>query len=415
LVTGVSTSSSIVREEVFGPVLAAMSFRTFDEAVSLTNNTSFGLAASVWTESMSKANEVASRVKCGVVWLNGTNQFDASCGFGGYRESGYGREGGREGLLAYMKPKGEKNRPDADVSAPTEDYKTIIKGGIDQTPKMFIGGAEPRPDSGYSLKVVNDEGKLLGEVGKGNRKDIRNAVEAARKAEGWAGSTGDARGQVLRFIAEKLENRADEFSQRLQSMTGVSKREADKEVQLTLQALFNFAAWAENFEGTVHRPPTRALVPTLNEPLGIVGVACPNEKPLLSMVTMMAANMAAGNRTVIVPSEKFPLLATDLTQVLRASDVPGGVVNIVTGGRDDLSKTLAEHLEVDALWYHGSAEGSKAVEIATAKSNLKQTWTNCGKAEDWEKLSTDGAETLMRRATQVKNIWVPWGEGVGPK
>lgn len=415
LVTNVSTSHRIVQEEVFGPVLAAMSFRTFEEAISLANNTAFGLAASVWTESQSMANLVSARLKCGVVWRNGTNQFDASCGFGGNKESGFGREGGKEGLLSYLKPKSEDNLPQADVSAPVQDFDAVEQPLIDQTPKMFIGGAEARPDSGYSLRVVNDRGVMLGQVGAGSRKDIRNAVEAARKAEGWAGSTNDNKGQILRFIAERLQNRHAEFVARTSKLVCVTDEFSQDEVNLSLQALFNYAAWAENYEGRVHQPPTRAIVPTLNEPLGIIGIVCPNENPLLSMVTMMAAAIAAGNRAVIVPSEKYPLLATDFYQVLRTADVPAGVVNIVTGPRDELAKTLADHYEVDAVWYHGSAEGSKAVEVAAAKGNLKQTWVNCGKAFNWEHLATRGAKELMHRGTQVKNLWTPWGEGIGPK
>ena len=415
LVTNVSTSHRIVQEEVFGPVLTAMSFRTFEEAIALANNTKFGLAASVWTESQSKANEVTARLKCGVVWRNSTNLFDATCGFGGNKESGFGREGGKEGLLSYLKPKSEKGLPDADVSAPRRDFESVDNPLIDQTPKMFIGGAEARPDSGYSLHVVNDDGVSVGQIGAGSRKDIRNAVEAARKAEGWANMTNDNKGQVLRFIAERLQSRYGEFAGRLQVLTGITQAQAFEEVDQSLAALFNYAAWAENYEGRVHQPPTRAIVPTLNEPIGIIGITCPNEKPLLSMVTMMSAAIAAGNRVVMVPSEKYPLLATDLYQVLRTSDVPGGVVNIITGGREELTKTLADHLEVDAVWYHGSAEGSVAVETLAARGNLKQTWVNCGKAFDWDHLSGKGAKELMHRATQVKNIWTPWGEGIGPK
>jgi aldehyde dehydrogenase (NAD+) len=414
LVTKVNTTHRIVQEEVFGPVVTAMSFRTHDEAVELANNTRYGLAASVWSESASKLNEISSRLKCGVVWQNGTNKFDGMAGFGGYRESGYGREGGREGIFAYMKHKSEVVTKSADVSAPETEYKSRIHSdGIDQTRKFYIGGAEKRPDGGDRSLVITD-GFLLGRVGKGNRKDIREAVKAAKDAEGgWAGKTPYQRGQVLKFIAERLDAHADQVRQSLQDSTGCSPTEAQLEVQQSLRALFNAAAWASKHEGVVHRPSDgKTIIPALNEYIGVIGIAAPNEKPLLSFVTMVSSAIAMGNTVIAVPSEKYPLPAMDLTQIFRTSDVPGGVINIIAGNRDELSKVLAQHDNVDAMWYHGSAEGSKMVEQEAAMSNLKQTWVNCGKAYDWDALATTDSKILARRATQVKNIWVPWSEGI---
>ena len=419
LVTKVNTSNTIVQEEVFGPVVTAMSFRTHDEAVELANNTVFGLAASVWSENTSKLNEVSSRLKCGVVWQNCTNKFDAMAGFGGYRESGYGREGGYEGLFAYMKHKSEDGLHflggeivTADVSKPNHKFKSILNQDIDLTRKMFIGGAEKRADGGDMIPVVADfNGKLIGRVGKGNRKDIREAVKAASAAEaGWAGKTPAQRGQILKFIAERLSKRKVEF---IETMRDSGVLDASVEFDHSIKTLFNAAAWASKLEGKLHRPADgKFIIPALNEPVGVVGIAAPNEQPLLSFVTMVSHAIAMGNTVVALPSEKFPIPAMDLAEIFRTSDVPGGVINIVTGDRDELSKVLAQHNNVDALWYHGSEEGSKMVEQEAAMSNLKQTWVNCGKAYDWEALATKDSKALARRATQVKNIWQPWSEGI---
>src|SRR6184192_3115120 len=202
LLSNVHPASLVAQEEIFGPVLAAMTFRTPSEAVELANNTVYGLAASVWSESINVALHVAAQLKAGVVWVNCTNLFDASCGFGGYRESGYGREGGREGLLEYLEPTWFKNAPvlpapKAAAGEKPSDDSDVALPAIDRTVKLYIGGKQARPDSGYSMEVRDGNGRLLGEVPLGNRKDIRNAVEAARKASGWSKGTAHNRAQVM--------------------------------------------------------------------------------------------------------------------------------------------------------------------------------------------------------------------------
>lgn len=413
LVCGVQSSDRIVQEEVFGPVATAQSFRTHEEAVKLANNTSYGLAASIWSNSMHKAFEITPQIRAGIIWINGTNMFDASVEFGGYKQSGFGREGGQNGLFAYMKHKSEFDLSDADLSPPDTKFESLAPDLIDQTPKMYIAGAWKRGDSGYNMDVVSSRKVKIGEVGLGNRKDIRNAVEAARKSTGWTTRAGDNRAQIIDFIAENLNRRSEEFASRLEKLTGASSKKSREEVSQAIQALFFFASMADKFEGYVHQPPLQAIVPTLNEAIGIIGICCPNEQPLLSMVTLLGAAISMGNRVVVVPSEKYPLLATDFCQILDTSDVPGGVVNIVTGPRDELAKTLSAHDEVDAMWYHGSKDVSALVEKNAAQSNLKQSWVNCGKAYNWQYMASEGAQELLRRATQVKSIWVPYGEGTG--
>ena len=186
LLTNVAPASTVAIEEIFGPVLVTMTFRTPDEAVALANNTRYGLAASVWSETLSLALDIAPKLKSGVVWVNATNLFDASVGFGGYRESGFGREGGREGALAYLKLKSDTKRKLRKARAPLPEAASVPAPNdalaIDRTAKLFIGGKQVRPDGNYSRAVLSAKGKRLGEVGEGNRKDIRNAVAAAEGA-----------------------------------------------------------------------------------------------------------------------------------------------------------------------------------------------------------------------------------------
>jgi aldehyde dehydrogenase (NAD+) len=408
LVTGVSPSHTLVTEEIFGPVLVAMSFRTPEEAVQLANNTKYGLAATIWSENINLALDIAPKIKAGVVWINGTNNFDAAVGFGGYKESGFGREGGKEGMAAYLKPKWEKElKP---FAAPKAEKPVALKDhdGIDQTAKMYIGGKQARPDSGYSRPVRGPGGEIVGEVGDGNRKDIRNAVEAARAALGWGTATAHNRSQVLYFLAENLEYRSDEFAKRLRAQTGESLASAQKEVAASVERLFAFAGWADKYDGAVHNPPVRMIAVAMVEPIGVMGIVAPPIRPLLGSIALLAPALAMGNPVVLVPSERAPLSVTDLYQVIETSDVPPGVINIVTGPSASLAKTMAEHDGVDAMWFAGDAATSTMVEKASI-GNLKQTWTSRGLFYDLSDKAKFEGDYFLRRATQVKNVWVPYG------
>ena len=413
LFTNVSPSATIAQVEIFGPVLVSMTFRTPEEAVALANNTVFGLASSVWTENINLALDIAPKIKAGVVWVNCTNMFDAATGFGGYRESGYGREGGREGMYEYLKPTWQcEAAPVAAKAAKSPAKKPVAASNgvrqpaVDRTAKLFIGGKQARPDSGYSLHITGAEGTVLGDVGEGNRKDIRNAVEAARGAAGsWAHASGHSRAQILYYIAENLSARADEFAARLKALTGT---DGVAEVDATIARLFTYAAWADKWDGQVHQTPIRGVTLAMNEPIGVIGMAAPTEAPLLGFVSLVAPAIACGNTVVAIPSETMPLAVTDFYQVLETSDVPAGVVNIVTGHRDELAKTLAEHDDVDAIWYFGSSEGVKQTESASI-GNMKQTWCASSSRRWMEGVQGEGRE-FLRKATQVKNIWIPYGE-----
>src|SRR3989475_478018 len=408
LFTDVSPAATIAQIEIFGPVLVSMTFRTPKEAVELANNTPYGLAASVWTENINLALDVAPKLKAGVVWINSTNLFDAAAGFGGYRESGFGREGGREGMYEYLKPAWEPTagagRGARDVAvaksvaAPERTSPISPLPPIDRTYKLFIGGKHVRPDQGYSRKIAGPAGRVLGEVGEGNRKDIRNAVEAAHAAEGWGRGSGHTRAQILYFIAENLATRAQEFADRV----------GREEVDASVARLFTYAAWADKWDGAVHHTPIRGVTLAMNEPVGVLGIAAPDNFPLLGFVSLVAPAVALGNTVIVVPSEPHPLAATQFYTVLETSAVPDRGINVITGAKDALAKVLAEHDDVDGMWYFGNAAGVKAVELASA-ANMKRTWASA-RGRDWLDPGQGEGREFLRRASEVKNIWIPYGE-----
>ena len=406
LFTDVSPAATIAQVEIFGPVLVSMTFRTPKEAVELANNTPYGLAASVWSENINLALDVAPKLKAGVVWINSTNLFDAASGFGGYRESGFGREGGREGMWEYLTSAWERGAGSTELAAtvretaaaPERTAPGSVLPPIDRTYKLFVGGKQVRPDQGYSRKILGPDGRTLGEVAEGNRKDVRNAVEAAHAAEGWGRGSGHSRAQILYFIAENLATRAAEFAARV----------GREEVDASIARLFTYAAWADKWDGAVHQTPIRGVTLAMNEPIGVLGMAAPDDFPLLGFVSLVAPAVAVGNTVIVIPSETNPIAATEFYTVLETSDVPDGVINVITGGKDALAKVLAEHDDVDGMWYFGNAAGVKAVELASA-ANMKRTWATA-RGRDWLDPRQGEGREFLRRASEVKNIWIPYGD-----
>ncbi|MCY3916727.1 MAG: aldehyde dehydrogenase family protein [Chloroflexi bacterium] len=420
LLSNLEAAAAVAQEEIFGPVLVAMSFRTPREAVELANNTRYGLAASVWSENISLALETARQIKAGSIWINSSNLFDAASGFGGYRESGYGREGGKEGLFAYLRPRWMKRarpqlgEPPADWGAHTPPAPSRLgaernaSSDLDRTAKLYIGGKQARPDGNYTRQVISPSGAQVGQVGDGNRKDARNAVEAAHKAKNWAYYAPHNRAQILYYIAENLSARAEEFAERIAAMTESPIDEARAEVTASIDRLFHWAAFADKSGGAVQETTVRGLVAALHEPLGVIGIACPDEPPLLAFVSLVAPAISRGNTVVCIPSPLHPLSATDLYQVFDTSDLPAGVVNIITGDRDQLVKTLVEHDDIDGLWYFGDAEGSRQVE-ARSRHNIKRTWVNYGCRRDWRDPDQGAGAEFLHESIQIKNIWAPTG------
>ena len=405
LLTDVSPSDQVVQDEIFGPVLVSMTFRTPCEAVALANNSRYGLAASIWSENINMAMHLAPLVQAGIVWINCTNMMDAAAGFGGVKESGFGREGGKEGLYEYLtlKPTKLKTNKVKDSVSNKALINTEPVQGINKTPKMYIGGKQVRPDGGYSYAIHNSKGQLITHAGLGNRKDVRNAVEAAANSQAWSQVNAYQRQQVMYFMAENLSYRKDEFATRLVAF-GHSKKQAETEVEISIQRLSYYAAWCDKYDGQIHSVPLRGVAMAMHEAIGVIAIQCPNESPLLSFISLLAPALAMGNRVVMTASEAFPLSALDFYQVLNTSDVPAGTVNILSGNRAELSKPLAGHMNVDAIWAFGS--DSKIIEHESA-TNLKRSWTETN-PRDWVK--SGQGQSFLRQATQVKNIWTPYGE-----
>ncbi|MDJ0631167.1 MAG: aldehyde dehydrogenase family protein [Rhodobacter sp.] len=406
LITGLAQSDRLMQEEIFGPVLVGTTFRTPAEAVRLANNTRYGLAASVWSENINLCLDIAPKLAAGVVWVNATNLFDAAAGFGGVRESGFGREGGWEGVEAYTRPK-RRTGPLRKIAA-VRPPNSFAAGGLDRTAKLYVGGKQARPDGGYSRPVFSKRNKLIGHAPLANRKDIRNAVDAARRATAWSNSTGHLRAQILYYIGENLSARADEFSAKIHDLTGVAVKTARAEIDTCISRLFTYAAWADKFDGAAKGVPLRGIALAMNEPVGVIGAFCPDDVPLLGLVSAMAPALAMGNRCVLVASEPYPLAATDFYQVLETSDVPAGAVNILTGSHSDLAPHLAGHMDVDAVWSFSSSDLSAVVEREAA-GNLKRTWVNHARSRDWAGRDGEG-RAFLAAATEVKTIWVPYGE-----
>ena len=405
LFTNVMPASYIAQIEIFGPVLTSLTFRTPSEAVAIANNTPYGLAASIWSENINLALDVAPKVKAGVIWINSTNLFDAACGFGGFKESGFGREGGSEGIRAYTKI----NLPVVRGSKKTNNKIKISLPMIDRTPKLYIGGKQKRPDGGYSFPLNAVNNSFICDIAQANRKDVRDSVEIAAKSFAKQLSNFN-RSQILFYLAENLQQREKTFVDLLVALCGSSPVNASKEFSQSCERLFYYAAMADKFEGNVHNPPMRGLTLAMKEPLGVIASILSDDSPLLNLVTVMGSVFSTGNTNIIVPGQKTSLIATELYQVLDTSDVPGGYVNILTAKENELNKTLSQHENIEGIWYFGADSAQRSEIVKNTTSNIKRYWCPEEKHLDWANVSEEFLNEFLYQSTQVKNIWIPYGE-----
>jgi acyl-CoA reductase-like NAD-dependent aldehyde dehydrogenase len=286
---------------------------------------------------------------------------------------------------------------------------------VRKTYKLYIGGAFPRSESGRSFVVEDSKGKFLANAAWASRKDARDAVKAARSAfPGWAGRTAFNRGQVVYRVAEVLEGRRVQFVDEVQRSEGVSKRQAEASVDTAVDRLVWYAGWADKLAqvvgGTnpVAAPYFDFSIP---EPTGVVAVLAPQGSSLLGLVSVLAPVVVTGNTCVVAASESRPLPAITLAEVLATSDVPGGVVNVLTGRLADTAPWLASHMDVNAIDLTGLTGGEAAHEQATrleemAAENLKRVRRAAATEPDWT--PTPGLDR-MTDFLEIKTVWHPIG------
>jgi acyl-CoA reductase-like NAD-dependent aldehyde dehydrogenase len=279
--------------------------------------------------------------------------------------------------------------------------------GVRKTYKLFVGGAFPRSESGRSYPVHGRDGELLGYAAQASRKDARDAVRAARSAvAGWSAATAYNRGQVLYRVAEMLEGRAAQFAAQVAAAEGLPAAAAAAQVDAAIDRWVWYAGWPDKvaqIAGAVNPVAGPYVNFSLPEPTGVVAVLAPPDSSLLGLVSVLAPVIATGNTAVVVASQDQPLPAITLGEVLATSDVPGGVVNLLTGHQAELAPVLAGHRDVNALDVSGAAPGTAAELERLAAGNLKRVLTG---ADDWA--ASPGTRRLLT-FVETKTVWHPAG------
>jgi acyl-CoA reductase-like NAD-dependent aldehyde dehydrogenase len=276
-----------------------------------------------------------------------------------------------------------------------------------KTYKIYIGGQFPRTESGRYYTLLGKDGNALANVCLSSRKDARNAVVAARKAFGsWSERTAFNRGQIVYRIAEMLEGRRAQFIDELQLM-GLSSANAAKEVDASIDRLVYYAGWCDKYQqllSSVNPVASSHFNFSVAEPMGVVAIVAPEESPLLGLISLLVPALAGGNTVVLIAAEKYPLCAVTLAEVIHSSDVPGGVVNILTGTVDELVPPMAAHLDVNAITCAGlQPELVKAMRTAAA-DNVKRVFAYS--KMDWGKPSSQGL-SLIEDLQEIKTTWHP--------
>lgn len=419
LVSNLPPASPCARAEVPWPVVVASPFRTAKEALALANGTPRGGSASVWSERLGQALELGYGLQVGTVWINAHGLRDPSVPTGGCKESGCSWHGGPDGLYEYLRPSGTPAR--LSCLSKNLNYDTFglavpstLPAGTEIGPSpappygLFVGGRFQAPGARSSRPIQDSSGNLHGYVAEGGAKDIRGAVEAAHQAfPGWAGQSPGARAALLWALAAALERRKSTLASRLERQ-GVELKAAEAEVELSARRLRAWGARAQAQGHTLQVAGLRGPVLRLREPLGVLAVVCPDEWPLLAFVSLLAPALAYGNTVVMVPSAACPLLALEVCQDM-ATLFPAGLANVVTGDRDHLTRCLALHQDVQAMWYFGSAQGSQFVEWASA-GNLKPVWVNRGCLRAWDQEAEGAGPELGLRSARTKALWLPMGD-----
>jgi acyl-CoA reductase-like NAD-dependent aldehyde dehydrogenase len=281
---------------------------------------------------------------------------------------------------------------------------------VKKTYKLFVGGAFPRSESGRSYVVESADGRFLANAAWASRKDVRDAVGAARAAQpGWSSATAYNRGQVLYRVAELLEDRRDQFVGAVRDAEGATSRAAQRQVDAAIDRWVWYAGWADKVaqiagsSNPVAGPYFNFSVP---EATGVIGIVAPHSSSLLGLVSVVAPAIAVANTVVVVADERRPIPAVTLTEVLATSDVPSGVVNLLTGPPDELLPVLAAHRDVDGLDLAGAAPGLAGAAEAAGATNIKRVVRRVAEDHDW---SRDPGTSRLLRFVETKTVWHPVG------
>ncbi len=281
---------------------------------------------------------------------------------------------------------------------------------VRKTYKLYIGGAFPRSESGRSYIVSSPDGNPLANAALASRKDLRDAVVAARKAQpGWAAATAYLRGQVLYRVAEMLEGRRAQFIEALVAGEGLTAEAASSSVDASVDRVVWYAGWADKLAqvaGSANPVAGPYFNISIPEPTGVVGVLAPQASSLLGLVSVVAPVITSGNAAVVVASEDHPLPALDLAEVMATSDLPGGVVNILSGRSAELAPVLAAHRDVEAIDLAGAPEGFDARLEEAAADNVKRVLRREQPAPDWA--AAPGPERMLF-FVEIKTVWHPLG------
>ncbi|MDH4047193.1 MAG: aldehyde dehydrogenase family protein [Gammaproteobacteria bacterium] len=280
---------------------------------------------------------------------------------------------------------------------------------VAKTYKIYIGGKFPRSESGRFYPLEDDDGAVIANICRGSRKDFRNAVVAARSAQpGWGASSAYLRGQILYRVAEMLEGRREQFVAEL-VLQGITKRKAQAEVDATTDRLIYYAGWSDKYQqifSAVNPVSSSHFNFSVLEPTGVVSILAPEESGLLGLVSNIAPVIVGGNTCVVLASQNLPLCAVSLAEVLHASDVPGGVVNILTGFREELAGQFSSHMDVNAIVYcDGDASVAKQIQEKAA-DNIKRVLSRV--EIDWKSHASQNPY-LIQETQEVKTTWHPIG------
>lgn len=417
LVSDLPPASPCTQAEVPWPLVVASPFRTAKEALAVANGTPRGGSASVWSERLGQALELAYGLQVGTVWINAHGLRDPAVPTGGCKESGSSWHGGQDGLYEYLRPSGTPAWiPYLSKTLDYDSFGLALPSALPAGPEtgpappygLFVGGRFQAPGARSSRPIRDSQGSLLGYVAEGGAKDIRSAVEAAHQAApGWMSQSPAARAALLWALAAALQRREPNLVSRLERH-GVELKVAKVEVELSVKRLRAWGARVQAQGCALQVAELRGPVLRLREPLGVLAIVCPDEWPLLAFVSLLAPALAHGNTVVLVPSGASPIPALEVCQEMAAL-LPAGLVNVVTGDRDHLTRCLALHQDIQALWYFGSAQGSQFVEWASA-GNLKPVWVNRGCPRAWDQEAEGAGPELGLRAAWTKALWLPMGD-----